>query len=148
MFPISIEGKFEVDDLDGETGERILNRAVRQLEEAKASEISHDADTVIFRTYLFRFVLNWNILVGINRGEIEILRGNPGMVTYKFSTVQLLVIATILSIWLGFEAYSRSPQSGDYWFGVFAWLVLFLFNYGIAAVRLHAFVREAITRTD
>ena len=89
--------------------------------------------------------MNWNILVPVGRGEIEIVPGKPGTVKYGFSCVQMLILLTLMVGAMSVALISREGLSAHaIIFLVIGWLWLFGMNYVISAVRLPRFVRRAV----
>lgn len=137
MFPTSFEGTIEMRALESTEVDLVLNQIEQALKAERATAISRTGNTVSFRAGLFRLVMRENVLAQVGKGEIEVLPGSPGTVKYRFSSVQMLLITTLMAGFMGIVA--RSPVG----FAV-TWLWLFGMNYLIGAFRLPRFVRKAV----
>ena len=144
MFPISIEGQFELPQGDFAHVDAALTSMQDALTAVRASTVSRDGNAVTYTASLWRFVTNWNILAPVPTGRIEIQPGMPGVVTFRFSTILLLMLGTAGATFIA----AAAGQDGHLGFGlvVFAvgWLWLFGMNYLIAYLRLRAFVRRSV----
>jgi hypothetical protein len=145
MFPISLVGEFEIKMKESEDVKSVLNKIEEGLDSVRATSIVCTNNKVTFRGGIFRLVTNWNILVPVCYGEIEVQPGNPGSVKYKFSCVEMLVITAIMVVLMGGFILSSIPISA---FSILAplimWLWLFGMNYLTAMLRLPAFVKKIV----
>ncbi|MBI1849429.1 MAG: hypothetical protein HYR85_03690 [Planctomycetes bacterium] len=111
--------------------------------DARAIDIRRSDDAVSFRGGLFRSVTNWNVLVPVDSGRIEVVAGPSMRVRYYFSCSKLLVTTTLGAVLL---VVLSSVQAGRV--RLFAPLLvtmgLFGGNYVIASHRLPRFVRRAV----
>lgn len=141
MFPTSIKGQFERSMLQSEDINLTLSRVEQELVAVRASDVLRTGNKITFRGGIFRFVSNWNILVPIGYGEIEIL---PASVKYEFSCAQMLVLTTLMAGVMGMFMLSSVPVFSTFSLvaPLLMWLWLFGMNYLIAVVRLPAFVRK------
>lgn len=147
MFPTGFKGEIETPPLRPQDVDDVLASIEEALVGAKAADITRVGNTISFRGGLFRFVIgNWNVLHPVGHGEIEVVPGSPGAVRYDLSCVQMLVVATLMVGWLTVSMSSRGHVTlGTVLIPLIGWLWLFGMNYLIAAVRLPAFVRSAIS---
>jgi len=145
MFPMSLDGEFKLTSPELEDISAILSKVEQALRAARATNISRIGNRVVFQGGIFRLVMNWNILVPVGRGEIEIVPGKPGTVKYGFSCVQMLILLTLMVGAMSVALISREGLSAHaIIFLVIGWLWLFGMNYVISAVRLPRFVRRAV----
>lgn len=140
MFPLSITGEFKISRLQDNDVNLVLNRVEQELAAVRATNVSRTANRITFTGGIFRFVSNWNLLVPIGYGEIEVL---PDCVKYTFSCTQMLVATTVMVCIMGaFILFSAPVSAFSLITPVIIWLWLFGMNYLISAVRLPAFVRK------
>lgn len=140
MFPLSITGELKISRLQDEDVNFVLNTVEQELTAVRATNVSRTANRVTFKGGIFRFVSNWNLLVPIGYGEIEVL---PDCVKYTFSCVQMLIGTTVMVCVMGaFILYSAPVSTFSLIAPVIIWLWLFGMNYLISAVRLPGFVRK------
>lgn len=143
MFPANIEGEFRIGDIDAEEAERRLTAFEEWLRGAKATDIEREGDTVTFRAGIFRWVSNWNPLVPIGWGRVELSRAE-GVLRYDFSCRQLLVLISVWAVvgaagcalagfWTGSPLVA--PIMGVWLFGM---------NYLMASWRLSKVLREKL----
>ncbi len=145
MFPTSIKGTIELSTCEPSDIPRILINVRSELEAASARDIHLSENKISFRGGIFRLVTNWNVLVPIGSGEIEVDPGSPPVLKYNFSTLEILVIASLMALFVGGSmALARPITLQTMEFPIVAWLWLFGMNYLVAAFRLPAFVRRAI----
>jgi hypothetical protein len=148
MFPISFKGEFKFPQLQPQDINLVLNGVVQELTRVQATSICRAGHKVSFRGGIFRLVFNWNVLGPVDYGEIEVLPGNPVIVRYNLSCVQMLVLSTLVVVvflalpWMGGVRTVQETLIVP----VFFWLWLFGMNYLVAAVRLPRFVRKAVTK--
>lgn len=145
MFPLSIQGQFEVPRLTSKETGFVTMRLFYALEAAKASSLHRDGDTITFRGGMFRLVSNWNVLGPVSHGVIKVSATPTITVQYSLSSIELLVVATLQALLAGFCVSIKTGEIGLLNFAVaaFAWTVLFGLNYLVAASRLPAFIRQA-----
>lgn len=142
MFPLSITGELKISRLQNEGIDLVLNRVEQELAAVRATNVSRTANRITFKGGIFRFVSNWNILVPIGYGQIEVL---PDCVKYDFSCTQMLFAITVAVCVMGAFMLSSAPANTFSPITLaFIWLWLFGMNYLLSAVRLPAFVRRIV----
>ena len=147
MFPIGIKGEFNIPQLQTQDVSSVLIGIERELAKAQATNIRRKGDKVLFRGGIFRFVTTWNVLGPVWYGEIEVISGNPSIVRYKLSCVEMLVMATLMVILFVHFVYGSERGTQDtLLFSIALWFWLYGMNYLIAAVRLPRFIRKAVTK--
>lgn len=140
MFPTSIKGEFEIKVLQFEDIDSVLSRVEQELAAARAANVLRTDNKITFRGGIFRFVSNWNVLVPVGYGEIEVL---PTSVKYEFSCIEMLIVTTFMACIMCIFILSSIPVSTlSFVVPLLMWLWLFGMNYVIAFVRLPAFVRK------
>src|SRR5437867_6641706 len=93
-FPISLSGSVSVSGL---TVGQAIDRLEGALASARPASLRQEGSGVRFRGGVFRFVPNWNILVPISTGIVEVSpRGDGVNVRYRVSFTEMLVIATLM----------------------------------------------------
>jgi hypothetical protein len=146
-FPLYIEGKIELGDIPPESAAELAARVASALTKVRASNVSLTGTSVTFRGGIFRLVSNWNILVPVSWGAIDILTGSPGVVAYKFSCREMLVVTTLMALVAAFFMSFVVSPSEPLFFRLGApalmWLCLYAGNYLISRYRLPAFVKDA-----
>ena len=142
MFPLSIDGEIGLGS--AEPDDAILSALRRALVAKKARNISTDGRRITFDAGIFRPVWNWNVLVPVGNGTIELVPGPPRRVRYAFSCRQMLACTTAMAVamgCLGAHEYGAAVAAAIF-AGAWAWL--FGMNYITAAMRLPGFVRDAV----
>ena len=139
MFPISFDGQFELDVGEPVEIDDILSRFMQALSAKRATRVLREDHEISFRGGLFRFATGLNLLAMVGRGNIRIIPGDRAVLQYRFSCVQMLVIATVLiAIVIVREDLPLlvSPVAGFWLFGA---------NYWMASQRLSSFVKKTIS---
>ena len=119
------------------------------LRGASADSVSIDAAEVRFTAGIFRIVWNWNILVPFGSGSIAVVsHGAEFLVSYRLSTVQMLVTVTGMICLMGLMIFSETMNA---WYEILlvlggGWLWLFGMNYLIAIVRFPAWLRRGLKK--
>ena len=145
MFPTSIKGTIELSTYGSSDIPRILTKIRANLESIKARDIYLSGNKISFRGGVFRLVSNWNVLSPVGSGEIEIIPGSPPVLKYSFSTVQILVIVTLMVLFTFGSMIQTIPiKLETFLFPILAFLWLFGINYLVAAFRLPRFVRRSV----
>jgi hypothetical protein len=145
MFPTGFRGEFEVVAVEYEAINVLLLRVERELRAARALNVCRRGNKVSFRGGIFRLVSNWNVLVPVGSGEIEVVPGNPAAVRYRFSCVEMLTFVTVVASALGVFLFTIAGISvAAFIFPIFIWFSMFGLNFLIASERLPAFVRKAV----
>lgn len=149
MFPTSIDGEFEIPEYDStkDGALRTLLKFERALFDNKAKNIKLVGTKLTFEGGIMRMVSNWNILVPVGYGEIEVRPGSPGKLIYRFSTRQMLAGATGMAALFGLLAAmgaSGLASANPVVIFLAAWAWLFGMNYLFAAYRLPRFVRSVL----
>lgn len=141
MFPVSIEGTIPIGEIDAEEAEQRLARWQAWLHKSSARDIRREGDAVTFRAGMFRFVSNWNPLVAVSSGRVELRRAS-GTVRYELSCRQMLVVSALM---VGVLAAS-ALRSGRPPFALvpLMWLWLFGMNYLVASRRISNALRETL----
>jgi hypothetical protein len=142
MFPLSIDGEIELKSSAPESD--ILSGLRRALAAQKANNISTDGRRIAFEAGVFRLVSNWNVLVPVGSGTIEIVPGPPRRVRYAFSCRQMAAFTTAMAGVMSCLAAREGGAAGAVLIFAGAWAWLFGMNYIIAAFRLPGFVRDAV----
>ncbi len=147
MFPFSIKGEFYVQRLYTQDVNKVLALIELELTRVQATDIRFEDNKVAFRGGIFRWVTNWNILGPVGYGEIEVIYGDPGVIRYNLSCVQMLVGATFM---VGIIAWliAVTPHSAQALVivPIAFWLWFVGMNYLVAAIRLPRFVRNAVSK--
>ena len=145
MFPTGFSGEFEVVAVEYRAIEVLLRRIERELRAARALDVRRSGNKVSFKGGIFRLVSSWNVLNGVDSGEIEIVPGSPAVVKYSFSCVQSLTFATVLAGSLAVFLFAIGGVSVvAVILPVIIWLVMFGMNFLITSERLAAFVRHSV----
>lgn len=95
-FPFSYTSKVEVQfDNVNHTPDNLLSNIISALKKVKVRNIQADQNCVSFSGGIFRFVINWNILVAVSRGEIVVDKINDKLLlNYHLRFTEMLVIVT------------------------------------------------------
>lgn len=142
-FPTNISGTVRLSVLTPEQIPALVSALNAALEVARAVDISRTGNSITFSSGIFRFVSNLNVLAPVSNGVIEVQPGAPGKVVFRFSCMQLLIIATVVALYVGLVIPSSEPLAFKLGLPVLVWFWLFGVNYVIARVRLVAFIRRA-----
>src|SRR5689334_14731956 len=105
----------------GEVSEERAGQLLDQLEAAlrheRAYGIKRDGLSLSFNAGLFRLVTGWNVLVSIGSGVVSVEPDPSGVVRYRCSCLQLLIVTVVLATFMGL-----STQDYGFAFAAFAWL--------------------------
>ena len=143
IFPFSFGGTIEI-PLESDS-KRIISTLTERIKAEKPSEITSIQSRITFSGGFFRLVGNWNLLVSISYGVIDIAPANNKLlVSYKLWFTELLVFVSLMAGVAAFVVFATG--SADQNFGIVAkiWLWLFGGNFILTIVRFHSFVRSAI----
>jgi len=150
-FPTSIDGSIQVPSSNDNSSENIEQVAARLevlLRQASATHITRHGRVLTFRGGLFRFVLNWNILVPVGSGSFEIEdRGTGIWLHYRGSTVQMLVVVTVTVAFMALSIAHSSAQNGTdvaVAVAIFMWCFLFGANYLLASGRFPRWLKRGL----
>jgi hypothetical protein len=155
MFPLDYRNKIEITHINQSDiinyQKRFLTEMSEELRIVKASEIQIQDSKISFWVASFRFVHNWNILVPIDSGYIEVLPSSKSVViSYYISFKRLFISATVLLILFGIILVQDSAMSLNE--KVFLLLGGRLFVVGgnllIAMIRIHAFIKRIVRKVD
>jgi len=136
VFPTSYTGSIKLEALAASEIDTVLNRVEQELHKALAVGVSRTGHKISFRGGMFRPVWNWNVLVQVGHGDVEVLPGSPGILRYRFSCTEVLIFATIAAVVFGLLTSSALVFVG-------AWLWLFGMNYLIGAIQIPRFIRRS-----
>jgi hypothetical protein len=146
-FPISLSGAVTVRDV---TVEQALDRLEGALAQAKAGALRREGSAVQFRGGVFRLVSNWNVLVPISNGALEVSPSANGVsVTYRVTFGQMLVAVTLMvGAFFGSFVMTTPNTSVAGGLGILAvaWLWLFGGNFALTRWRLPAFLVRSLSR--
>jgi hypothetical protein len=144
MFPTGFSGQFEIVAVEYRTIEILLQRVERELRFARALAVRRSGNKVSFKGGIFRMAGRSNVLNPVSSGEIEIVPGNPAIVRYRFSCVQLLTFVTIFASSCAIFLFSTGAILSGLIFPLIIWLSMFGLNFLGASATLPAFVRKAM----
>jgi hypothetical protein len=144
MFPIGFSGEFEIVAVEYRTIEILLQRLEQKLRRARARNVRRNGNKVSFKGGFFRIAGNWNVLNPVSSGEIEIVPGNPAVVKYRFSFVQLLVFVTVVAASCMIFLVSIGAIWAALIFPPMIWLSMFGLGFMLASARLPPFVLRAM----
>ena len=154
MFPIDISGSIHLRGLSNPTHsvKPVTERIVDVLDEAGASEVWTEGDTVRFKRGFFAGGPGgrWNILVQFNSGTLRIETEDTALrVHYRLSTVQLLlVISGMMAVLFGIALYGSLKHGGDWHSAAkiagIGWLWLFGMNYITGATRIPFWLKREL----
>jgi hypothetical protein len=158
MFPLDHYGEFSrsktsIPDVDYFRTDFFV-RAKRALEAARAQDISITNNRIAFTGGAFRLVWNWNILVQIGYGYVELREDDSSFVlSYYASFRQLFVLVSAgLFLVFGIALFSDSGDelsiAGKLALLVFVWLFLFGGNLVVAMIRFPSFVESMLWGGD
>lgn len=152
-FPIDYRGEVRWRSKVSLRGEHlqhaVLHELVRALAGAKGTPIVH-GNRISFTGGMFRFVPNWNILVPITHGSLEVtLVDDTVVVSYYLNFKQQLVLASMIAlISLSFLAASTEPLAVRIGFPAFIWVWTCGLSYVITIPRFSRFIKRAIQRAS
>jgi len=128
-----------------------ITRATRALKAVSARNISVGGRRTSFTGGMFRFVLNWNILIQIGYGYIDLNETEDSfVVSYYASFRQMFVIVSVLVLVFGIDLFvnDRMPLAGKLGLMAFAWVFIFGGNWIIAMFRFPSFVNSMLWGGD
>jgi len=145
-FPISISGAVSAPGL---TVDEAMLRLERGLAEAKAVALRRERSEIRFKGGAFRPVSNWNVLVPISTGRIEVAPRDGGVtVSYRLTFTWMLVAVTlVVMVFLGPTAMaSKAPPSEGLAFLPIVWLWLFGGSFVVTWWRFPRFLTRSLLR--
>src|ERR1700694_3862198 len=144
-FPISISGSVAARDL---TVDQAVDRLEVALAGVKAGALQRVGCAVHFRGGAFRLVSNWNILVPISTGVLEVRSQEDGVsVWYRASFSQLLLVVTLMVAAVFGPAVAMSAQLtvlGRVGVLLVLWSWLFGTNFVLTYWRLPRFLARSL----
>ena len=144
MFPISIEGKIEVQaNLDDPKIVNSLFESIREkLNGEKIADIYRQDERMTFRVGNASWLTSK--LSAIHSGEFSVTGGNPGTVNYKVSVFKPVLWLVVLAILILFDVFETSLtsaiESTVVWYAIFICL-----NYFQARNQVDAIVKKAVS---
>jgi hypothetical protein len=144
MFPTSVSGTVELASIAADRVPELTRTLKSALERARASQVTCRGNVVVFRVRLFRLVSNWNVLVAVGSGVVEVRAGSPGIVRFRFSCVRMLVLVSVLALLVAAFIPPTLPLYARLGVPFAVWVWFFGMNFMLASFRLPAFVRRAI----
>ena len=155
MFPLDHRGEFTRSKLTMRDPENFsadfFVRATRALVAARARDISVNGSRISFTGGMFRFVFNWNILIQIGYGHIDLRETEDAfVVSYYASFRQMAIVVSLLVLFLGVTVFMRDHMSlvGTLAVMAFAWLFLFGANWAVGMVQFPSFVNSMLRGGD
>ena len=155
MFPLDHRGEFTRSKITIPNAEAFpvdfITRATRALEAVNARDVCVDRQRISFTGGMFRFVLNWNILIQIGHGYVDLNETEDSfVVSYYASFRQMFVIVSLLVLIFAIDLFvnDRMPLAGKLALLAFAWVVLFGGNWVIAMARFPSFVNSMLWGGD
>ncbi len=146
-FPISVSGAVAVRDV---TVEQAIDRLEGALAQAKAVALRREGSAVQFRGGVFRLVSNWNVLVPISNGVLEVSPTANGVsICYRVTFRQMLVVVTLMvGVFFGpfVMAAPNTSVAGGLGILSVSWLWLFGGNFVLTRWRLPAFLVRSLSR--
>lgn len=135
------------DNIVGQDQE-ILDLILHALEKEKARSMHQAGNRIEFRGGIFRLVMNWNQLVSISSGEIEVFStGKIVTLAYHIRFTEMLILVSAGVIGFLCPAVWRAPNLNVLEASAmlaFAWLWLFGGNVAITYYRFPKFLRRAL----
>jgi hypothetical protein len=157
MFPIDVSGSIRLRDLGNPMPfvKPVAERIVDMLDEACASEVWRDGNTVRFKRAFLASGPggNWNILVPFNSGTLRIEIEDMSLrVCYRLSTLRMMLVVTgLVTILFGFVIFSNVKHEGDWrsaaMIAGFGWLWLFGMNYLTGMIRIPFWLKRGLKNT-
>ena len=124
--------------------EEILRTLAERIRAEKPSNISSNPHQITFSGGFFRFVGNWNLLVTIDYGVIDIVPDNNRLlISYKLRFKGLFILSSLMTIMFAFVIFSSGFTFQNLAVVAGIWLWFFGGNFIITVVRFHGFVRSA-----
>ena len=131
--------------------DQALNRLESALAEARPASIRRDSSGLRFRGGPFRLVSNWNILLPISTGVLEVSPREDGVnVRYRVTFTEMLVIVTLMVGGIFGPVVVRSaklPMQGRLGILLFAWSWLFGANFALTWWRLPRFLVRTLSHS-
>ena len=148
MFPFTFGRTIEV-PITGNSvesvSEMILDRLAGRIKAQKPSSISSNPHQITFSGGFFRFVGNWNLLVAIDYGVIDVVPDhNRLLISYNIRFIGLFILSSLMTIMFAFAIFSSGFTLQNLVAVAGIWLWFFGGNFIIAVVRFHNFVRSAL----
>jgi hypothetical protein len=140
-------GEVEFSYLSPEGGHQILSRLRSALIREEAANVEQSTDRVVFQVNFIRFVSNWNVLEGVDKGEIILQAGAPALLTYNFSIKRFIKSFSIVTIGC-LLILLTTLQSPKNMIPIIFGLLAYGLNYFIIAFRLQSFIWKAITQEE
>ena len=155
MFPLDHRGEFTrskvtINDPENFSGD-FFERATGALAAVGARDISVNGHRISFTGGMFRFVWNWNILIQIGYGYVDLTETDDSFViSYYASFREMLVIVSMLVLIFGVDLFvsDKMPLAGKLGLLSFAWIFLFGGNWVIAIARFPSFVNNMLWAGD
>ena len=123
---------------------RLAKEIVESLEREKAKNLETTDNRITFTGGVFRLVSNWNVLVPITRGEIEI-DGEHHCIHYNISFSQLIVIGSFMVAFIAaFAVSSGAPKMVLILALPFIWFWLVGMNLIIGIPRFNSFMKRTV----
>ena len=148
MFPFSFGRTIEVPVTNNSmesVSEMMLSTLARRIKAEKPNSISSNQRQITFSGGFFRFVGNWNLLVPIDHGVIDVVPdGNRLLISYKIWFIGLFILSSLMTIMFAFAIFSSGFTLQNLVTVARIWLLFFGGNFVIAVVRFHNFVRSAL----
>ena len=129
---------------EGAMHEDLLRMFAQRLEDVRAGNVTVEENSVGFTGGVFRLVSNWNLLVGITSGRIE-LEPEADRIAYSLSFIQLVVGGTVMiGLMAVFMGATGFPSVAFFCGLPFMWLWLVGMNYLITLARFDRFIKRCI----
>lgn len=147
MFPVSIDGEFAL-STDPQQIDLVLDGIVSALRGKGSTDVERQGNSVVFRAGFLHTsgIGNWNILLPVGSGRIDVIDEDGLRVRYRLSTKELLSVVSALLVFATITPIARGadPKSALGYL-VIGWLWLFGANYLLGLLRLSHFMRQAAT---
>jgi hypothetical protein len=104
----------------------------------KVDDFDEQPQKIKFNVPLFQDTHNWNLMVPISKGEV---RWSANQIYYEISFIRLFIIASLAAIFL-------TVISGEFFTGLFAFIVLGLFNWIIGVIRHYRFFKKLVSKLN
>jgi len=143
-FPISLAGVVAVSGL---TVDETIARLERALAGAGATALRRESNGLQFGGTAFRLVSNWNVLVPISTGIIEVRSRNDGIIVWyrlRFTWVLVAVTLLVTGLFAPIAVASNAPMAGRLIFPVVGWLWLFGGNFVLTRWRFPRFLTRSL----
>lgn len=151
MFPLDYQNQIEV---SGESDindyqKRFLTKMSEELRAVEATGIQIQGNKLSYRVAFFRLVSNWNLLIPIDRGSVEVTSSaNKIIISYFISFKRLVIIVTLLVSVFGvfFVQDAGLPVTKKILLLSAAWLWLAGANCLITLIRYSAFIKRIVSK--